>query len=83
MFDAILASLGSIGPLRDARSEEGKQFSPVANCWPYRQFAIFRGADHRARRFCAHFSQENTPIHRLYPQGKIRWSSLCVAMPLS
>lgn len=64
-------------------SEEGKQLAPVANYWSYKQFAISPRADHRARRFRSHFSQENTPIHLLYPQGKNRWSSVCVAMPLS
>ena len=84
MFDAAWASLGSTtGPLRDERSEEGKQFAPVANYWSHKQFAISPRADHRARKFRSHFSQENTPIHLLYPQGKNRWSSLCVAMPLS
>ena len=70
MFDAVLASLGSIGPLRDERSEEGKQFAPVANYRSHKQFAISPRADHRARRFRSHFSQENTPIHLPYPQGE-------------
>lgn len=64
-------------------SEEGKQLAPVANYWSYKQFAVSPRADHRAPRFRPHFSQESTPIHLLYPQGKNRWSSLCVAMPLS
>ena len=75
--------LGSIGPLRDERSEEGKQFAPVANYRSHKQFAISPRADHRARKFRSHFSQENTPIYLLYPQGENRWSSVCVAMPLS
>ena len=83
IFDTVLAIGGSIRPLRDERSEEGKQFAPVANYWSRKQFAISRRADHRARKFRSHFSQENTPIHLLYPQGKNRWSSLCVAMRLS
>jgi hypothetical protein len=64
-------------------SEEGKQLAPVANYWSYKQFAVSPRADHRAPRFHPHFSQESTSIDLLYPQGKNRWSSLCVAMPLS
>ena len=82
-FDTVVAISGSTRPLRDARSEEGKQFAPVANYRSYKQFAISPRAGNRARKFRSHFSQENTPIHLLYPQGKNRWSSLCVAMRLS
>jgi hypothetical protein len=64
-------------------SEQGKQLAPVANYWSYKQFAISPRSDHRARKFRSQFSQENTLIHLLYPQRKNRWSSLCVAMPLS
>jgi hypothetical protein len=40
-FGTVLAIGGSIRPLRDERSEEGKQFAPVANYWSHKQFAIF------------------------------------------
>ena len=56
------ADAGSVERCAMSVSEQGKQFAPVANYWSYRQFAISaEERTNRARRFRAHFSQENTP----------------------
>lgn len=63
--------------------EEGKQLAPSLTTSRTSSLRFLRERIIGARRFRSHFSQENTPIDLPYPQGVIRWSSLCVAMPLS